>query len=52
LRLRQILIQPGDSPEKEQVQITLGRIQREMLIDLLERLRGNPAVIEINHERL
>jgi hypothetical protein len=36
---------------REQVQIMLGRMQRERLIDLLERLRGNPAVIEINHER-
>jgi putative Mg2+ transporter-C (MgtC) family protein len=52
LRLQQILIQPGDSPEKEQFQITLGRMQRERLLDLLERLRGNPAILEINHERL
>jgi putative Mg2+ transporter-C (MgtC) family protein len=52
LQLRQILIQPGDSPDKEQFQIMIGRTQRERLLDLLERLRGNSAILEISHERL
>lgn len=51
LQLRQILIQPGDSPEKEQFQIMIGRTERERLLDLLERLRGNSAILEISHER-
>jgi len=52
LQLRQILIQPGASPEKEQFQIMVGRAQRERLLDLLERLRVNSAILEISHERL
>jgi putative Mg2+ transporter-C (MgtC) family protein len=48
LRLRQILIQPGDSPEQEQFQIMLDRMQRGRLLDLFESLRSNSAIIEIS----
>lgn len=51
LRLRQLLIQPGESPDREQFQIMLDRMQRGKLLDLFERLRGNSAVIEIRDGR-
>jgi putative Mg2+ transporter-C (MgtC) family protein len=51
LRLWQIRIQPGDSPEQEKFLLTFDRAQRGALLSLLDRLRVISGVLEISHER-
>ena len=50
LQMLHILIQPSDMTGKERLQITLGRAKNEKIVQLIEKLRETPGLIEINHD--
>jgi len=49
LHLQQMLIQHGDSPDEDRIQITVNRTHNRSVLSVAEQLRGIPGVREIRH---
>jgi putative Mg2+ transporter-C (MgtC) family protein len=49
LQMQQMLIQHGDSPDEERIQITMHRARSLSVISVTEQLRRLPGVREIRH---
>jgi putative Mg2+ transporter-C (MgtC) family protein len=52
LHLLQLVIQPGETPSRERVQLTVTRTKEKKLTELMERLSEAPGVIEISNNEL
>ncbi|MBW7887607.1 MAG: MgtC/SapB family protein [Bacteroidetes bacterium] len=50
LEMHNISIQQGDAPNKERIQLTLGRAGKEKFIRFSDELRENPGVLGISHD--
>jgi hypothetical protein len=49
LHIQQMLIEHGDSPDEERIQITMHRARSLSVISATEQLRHLPGVREIRH---
>jgi len=49
LHLQRMLIQHGDSPDEDRIQITVNRTHNRSVLSVAEQLRGIPGVREIRH---
>ena len=49
LHLQRMLIQHGDSPDEDRLQITVNRTRNMSVLSVTEQLRRIPGVREISH---
>jgi hypothetical protein len=49
LHLQRMLIQHGDSPDEDRIQITVNRTDNMSVLSVTEQLRRIPGVREISH---
>lgn len=50
MQMNHLAIQPGDTPNKERISITLERVKKEKFIQLSEEFRNLPGVLAINQD--